>query len=53
MKRNWMGLAIALAGLTAAGPAIAHIVLAVREAPAGSYYKAGAAPNSTGRWAQP
>jgi periplasmic copper chaperone A len=40
MKRNWMGIAIALAGLAAAGPAIAHIVLAVREAPAGSYYKA-------------
>jgi periplasmic copper chaperone A len=40
MKRNWMGIAIALAGLAATGPAIAHIVLAVREAPAGSYYKA-------------
>jgi periplasmic copper chaperone A len=40
MKRNWMASAIVLAGLTVASPAIAHIVLAVREAPAGSYYKA-------------
>jgi uncharacterized protein YcnI len=40
MKRNWMAPAIVLAALTVAGPAIAHIVLAVREAPAGSYYKA-------------
>ena len=40
MKRNWIASAIVLAGLVAGGPAIAHIVLAVREAPAGSYYKA-------------
>jgi len=40
MKRNWMAPAIVLAGLTVAGPAVAHIVLAVREASAGSYYKA-------------
>jgi uncharacterized protein YcnI len=40
MYQKWMVAAVAVAGLIMTESAFAHIVLAEREAPAGSYYKA-------------
>ena len=40
MNRQWIATVSAVAGIMMANGAFAHIVLAVREAPAGSYFKA-------------